>query len=85
VYKNPFMNFEIDLAQGAQAGLAALIVNNVSGINLVATGVNILSGQVNVVAGSGGNATVSPIGAGGGSARQVNVITQGRGTPLSRP
>lgn len=85
VFKQPTKNFEIDLAQSAQSSLAALALNNVAGINLAATGINILSGQVNVVAGSAGNTTVAPVGAGGASAAQTNTINQFRGTPFSRP
>ncbi len=63
---------------GGQSGLAALIVNNVVGRNLVANAVNIAAGAVDATTG---------IGAGGGfgfsaSAAQSNIIKQYRGTPL---
>jgi hypothetical protein len=81
VFKNPTKIFEIDLGQSAQANLAALALNNVSGINLEATALNIMSGAINVIPGTAGNATVNP-NAGSVSGTQANTINQYRGTPF---
>jgi hypothetical protein len=81
--KDPTKDFELILGDGAQSGLLALVVNNVVGINLVASGVNIASGRVLATTLAGG------IDVGGTSqnvgANQSNTITQYRGTPFSRP
>jgi hypothetical protein len=64
----------------AQEQLAALIVNNVAGMNQVASAINILSGTISF--------TPTNIAANPGTNRgfnQVNEITQYRGTPLTRP
>jgi hypothetical protein len=81
VFKNPFKDFEINLATSGQAQLAALILNNVAGINLAATAVNIVSGQLDVIPGAGGNANVFPVIASAIST-QTNTIHQYRGTPF---
>lgn len=79
-------NFELDLGgatstttpatAGAQDGLAALIVNNVAGRNLVANAVNIAAGTVDLTA------TPSISASGGAGTNQLNVIRQFRGTPI---
>lgn len=84
VFKNPTKTFEIDLALGSQSNLAALALNNVSGINLEATAINILSSTVNVIPGTAGNATING-GTGAIAGTQTNTINQFRGTPFSRP
>jgi hypothetical protein len=71
----------MDLGGSAQQGLAALIVNNVSGLNQVANGVNI-SGAVSTGLTGAGNVSVNGA---ANSAGQGNVINQFRGTPYSRP
>jgi hypothetical protein len=81
VLKNPVKTFEIDLAQSGQANLAALALNNVSGINLEATAINIISGAVSVIPGAAGNATING-GTGAINGTQSNTINQYRGTPF---
>jgi len=69
--------YTLTLSAAAQAALVALVVNNVDGLNQVATGVNI----------AGGSVTFSPsllLGGTGGAIRglnQTNTINQFRGVP----
>jgi len=71
--------FNLTLLDTAQQNLAALLVNNVIGLNLVANGVNISSGAVNLgtdpALASSSNAAVA----------QTNTVRQYRGTPLAHP
>jgi len=77
----PETNIAMDIQTTAQQGLSALVVNNVAGLNQVATGLNI-AGNVGTGAPGSGNVAV----AGGGSAAgQGNIINQFRGTPFARP
>jgi hypothetical protein len=79
-------NYELDLGGanatatpaivGAQDSLAALIVNNVAGRNLVANAVNIAAGTVDL----GASPAISA--SGGAGASQLNSIKQFRGTPI---
>lgn len=69
------------LEADSQTGLAALVVNNIAGLNQVATAVNILSGDINFIGGiSLANAGTQNI-----PLAQTNNITQCRGTPCTRP
>jgi hypothetical protein len=63
----------------SQSNLAALVLNNVSGLNQVASGINILGGAM-TLPNTIGQATQAF-----SDASQSNTITQYRGTPLSRP
>jgi hypothetical protein len=74
---NPVTNIGQDISENSQTGLVALIVNNVAGINQVATGINIANASVETA-----TATLT-IGAaaGGGNLGQTNTINQLRGTP----
>jgi len=79
--QNP--EFDLTFGSGVQQALAALVVNNVVGINQVATGVNIEAGFVNTLPGV-------TVGQAGGStapgAAQTIAIDQWRGMPKgSRP
>jgi hypothetical protein len=67
----------------AQSDLAALVVNNVAGKNLIANAINISSGNLDF---RGGAAAFVIVG-GGASMRseQTNVISQYRGTPANVP
>jgi hypothetical protein len=70
----------LDIATGSQTTLAALVLNNVVGLNQVATGLNIL----------GAGVTVLPVNPGPavqffGAPSQDNTIRQCRGTPCDRP
>jgi hypothetical protein len=82
IFKDPTKDFELILGNGAQSDLAALVVNNVVGINLVASAVNIASGRLLVPSGVG--LDVGGTGQNVG-ASQSNIINQFRGTPFSRP
>ena len=77
----PETNIAMDVRDTAQAGLSALVVNNVAGLNQVATGVNI-SGATGTGPVGGGNVTTNSLAA---SAGQGNVTNQFRGTSYSRP
>ena len=75
---SPTTQIAQDIAENSQTGLVALIVNNVAGLNQVATGINIGSSV----------ATLGPdlvLGAAGGAAtgNQSNTIQQFRGTPIN--
>lgn len=74
----PITEIAQDIAENSQSGLVALIVNNVAGLNQVATGVNIGSSTPSL----GTDLTLS---ANGGAATGVqgNVIQQYRGTPIN--
>jgi hypothetical protein len=70
---------------GAQSNLAALVVNNVAGKNLIANAINIASGTIQ---NANGNQPGLPIiGASGtmNTAGQSNTISQFRGTPANAP
>lgn len=74
--------FTMTLDETSQAGLLALVVNNVVGMNQVANAFNIASGSF----------TYNPAGGGfilgatqGVTTGQTNTINQFRGTPFSRP
>lgn len=75
---NPVMEIAQDIAEGSQTNLVALIVNNVAGLNQVATGINIGSSVPTI----GADITLGP---GGGTATgtQGNTIQQFRGTPIN--
>ena len=77
----PETNIAMDVRDTAQSGLSALVVNNVSGLNQVASGVNI-SGATGTGPVGGGNVTTNSLAA---SAGQGNVTNQFRGTSYSRP
>jgi len=71
--------FDLILGVDAQANLSALVVNNVVGLNQVASGVNIQGTGINFL-------PLTLSGAGGSSlGGQAIEITQCRGTPCSRP
>jgi hypothetical protein len=72
---NPQTAIASDISNDSQTGLVALVVNNVTGLNQVATGINIGNGSI----GMGPDLTVGAIGGAHGS--QGNVINQFRGTP----
>ena len=81
---NPYKQFDLTIA--GQAGLAALAVNNVIGLNNVATAMNIMGGGVNITGGAGSTLGLLPVGVGGVTASgQTNTISQYRGTPATRP
>lgn len=71
---NPVTDIAQDISDSSQTGLVALIVNNVTGINQVATGINIGSATPNLTA----ELTVSGVG-GPSSGNQNNTIQQFRG------
>jgi len=64
---------------GSQSNLAALVLNNVSGLNQVASAINILGGAMTLPNTIGQSTQMFS------DASQCNSITQYRGTPLSRP
>lgn len=81
---NPYKQFDLTIA--GQANLAALAVNNVIGLNNVATAMNIMGGGVNITGGAGSTLGLLPVGVGGVTASgQTNTISQYRGTPATRP
>ncbi|MBI4522534.1 MAG: hypothetical protein HY695_01840 [Deltaproteobacteria bacterium] len=69
------------VAPQAQQGLAALVLNNVVGMNQVANGVNILGGDISLATGT--IAGSNSLGGGRGVANQSNIADQFRGAPLS--
>jgi len=73
---NPTTRIASDISNDSQTNLTALIVNNVTGLNQVATGINIANGGIEL---SSGLLSVSAIG--GSNAGQANNISQFRGTP----
>jgi hypothetical protein len=70
------------IGSAAQSDLAALVVNNVAGKNLIATGLNIRSGGGTFVLDLGivADALAAPVGG-----NQTNTISQFRGTPANVP
>jgi hypothetical protein len=68
---------------GAQSGLAALVVNNVAGKNLIANAINIAAGNISLGDGTVGHflGQASQATMGG----QTNSISQFRGTPANAP
>jgi hypothetical protein len=64
--------------------LSALVVNNVAGLNQVASGLNIAGTVGTGAVGSTGGGNVVVDGA-GSAAGQGNIINQFRGTPFARP
>jgi hypothetical protein len=74
---NPSTNIATDISDLSQNSLVALVVNNVVGINQVATGINIIGNTLTVD---------NPLTVGAGSgvfAGQNNTIQQYRGTPIN--
>ncbi len=67
------------LAQDSQTSLAALIVNNVVGNNVVANGTNIASGTLNIQGGTGAQLAVNGAAAAAAITQTVN-ITMNRGS-----
>lgn len=70
----------LEILTGSQTSLAALVLNNVVGMNQVANGVNIM----------GGGVTLSPLAMSTatqffGAPSQLNDVKQCRGTPCDRP
>jgi hypothetical protein len=78
----PETHISMDIQNTAQQGLSAIVVNNVSGLNQVATALNIAGNVGTGPAPGGGNVAVT---GGGSAAGQGNIINQFRGTPFSRP
>jgi hypothetical protein len=78
----PETHISMDIQNTAQQGLSALVVNNVSGLNQVATALNIAGNVGTGPAPGGGNVAVT---GGGSAAGQGNIINQFRGTPFARP
>ncbi len=76
---NTFM--ELDLLGSSQSGLAALVVNNVSGLNLVANALNIASGNISLATGIAAQANPGL----GTISTQTNTVRQYRGTPIAHP
>jgi hypothetical protein len=72
---NPSTAIVSDIGDGAQANLVALVVNNVAGLNQVATGVNITNSNVALTTG------IALGGVDGAGGPQLNNISQFRGTP----
>jgi len=86
IFKQDFNQFVMTLDNSAQNTLAALLVNNVIGLNLVANGVNIASGSIRLA--DDGGILTGAIGNGGGlggpmqGLAQSNSVKQYRGTPI---
>ncbi len=78
IFKTDFTEMQLDLA-GGQGGLGALVVNNVSGLNLVANGINISSGTITL----GASAAISQ--SSNVALSQTNTVRQYRGTPIAHP
>ncbi len=76
---NQLSTFDLLLSGGVQTGLAALVVNNVVAMNLVASALNINSGAISLAT----DPAITAVGASTGV--QYNQIDQNRGTPLRRP
>jgi hypothetical protein len=72
------------IGSGAQSDLAALVVNNVAGKNLIANAINIQGGNLQLGNGSAGNNFLNQSGQ-GNTGGQSNVISQFRGTPANAP
>jgi hypothetical protein len=73
---NPVTSIAADISDTSQTNLIALVVNNVTGLNQVATGINITNNTLDVGVSS---IALGAVGGIGGS--QVNNINQFRGTP----
>jgi hypothetical protein len=74
-------DYQMNIASNSQTGLAALVVNNVVGKNMVANAINIFSNDIRI-----SNPLDIVGGAGGvGAASQRNTICQFRGTPIGAP
>jgi hypothetical protein len=71
---------DLFLGGTAQQDLAALVVNNVVGMNQVANAINIAGGSINF-----GPTQINGVGGTNRGMDQSNNITQYRGTPLTRP
>ncbi len=69
-------SYQLNIASGSQTTLAALVLNNVVGKNMIANAINISSGAINVI----GDPFIAPTGS-GNNATQSNKICQFRGTP----
>lgn len=82
---NATKQYNLTFDVGAQDNVAALAVNNVSGLNMVATAINVQSGDIRVNAGANTPLDVSRVLAGPALGSQANTINQFRGTPFSRP
>jgi len=80
IFVNQIPQFDLALASGVQQNLAALVVNNVVGINQVASGVNIQSGNLSFLPALGVNSS-----AGTTSGSQSIAIDQWRGVVKARP
>jgi hypothetical protein len=80
----PETRIEMRIENVAQQGLSALVVNNVAGLNQVASGLNIAGNVGTGAVGSTGGGNVTIDGA-GSAAGQGNIINQFRGTPFARP
>ncbi len=78
ITKTDLTDMELILTGNAQQNLAALIVNNVSGLNLVANALNIASGNITLGGASAGIAGSSISSA----LTQDNTVRQYRGTPF---
>jgi len=78
----PETHIAMEISNTAQQGLSAIVVNNVSGLNQVATALNIAGNVGTGAAPGGGNVAVT---GGGSAAGQGNIINQFRGTPFARP
>ncbi len=75
----------LSIETASQTNLAALVLNNVVGMNQVATGVNITGGEVVVNPGTVNGIFVASAQQFANTPAQSNDITQCRGTPCSRP
>ena len=73
---NPTTRIAADIADNSQNNLTALIVNNVTGLNQVATGINIIQSTVTL-----DTASLQFGAIGGTNTGQTNNISQFRGTP----
>ncbi len=76
--------FDLAFATGSQQSLAALVVNNIAGLNQVATGVNITASGLNIGTFGGGTGVTASAGGGIQGAQSV-AIEQWRGVAKSRP
>jgi hypothetical protein len=75
---NPTTSIAADISDGSQTNLIALVVNNVTGLNQVATGINISNNAVSLTSG-----TIQLDAGGGTSGALLNTINQFRGTPIN--
>jgi len=72
---NPTTTIVSDIANNSQEDLVALVVNNVTGLNQVATGINITNNTLAI------NSEIALGAVGGLAGNQTNNISQFRGTP----